>query len=221
MTEKEAVCVLEEQLNLYRRFQRAWNGSNWTPGPGTVGNAGLFAQRYQRTADAIELAISAICTAAAGANLHETYTDVATSCALLTPEQLKGMGGQPVWIVEHPDWGHWELSEDGEDYIADRDPELYGLRHDDPEGKNGLHKLGWVAYAYPLAHIDREAWEPCEWCGSVGGKPDNWVCSLEDDNGYTVTNNHMVVCATANYCPVCGRPLTPEAWTELEKRLRG
>lgn len=69
----------------------------------------------------------------------------------LTLEQLRGMGGRPVWIVEHPDWGHWELSEDGEDYIADRDPELYGLRHDDPEGKFGLHKLGWLAYAYPPA----------------------------------------------------------------------
>ena len=71
-----------------------------------------------------------------------------------------------------------------------------------------------------ISHIDREAWEPCEWCGSVGKKPDNWVCSLEDDNGHTVTNDHMVVCATANYCPSCGRPLTEEAWAELERRLR-
>ena len=76
-----------------------------------------------------------------------------------------------------------------------------------------FRELGHEAYSCDI--------EPCEWCGSVGGKPDNWVCSLEDDNGYTVTNNHMVVCATANYCPVCGRPLTPEAWAELEKRLRG
>ena len=68
--------------------------------------------------------------------------------------------------------------------------------------------------------IDREKWEPCEWCGSVGKKPDNWVCTLEDDDGHTVTNNHIVVCATANYCPSCGRPLTEAAWTELEKRVR-
>lgn len=74
-------------------------------------------------------------------------------------------------------------------------------------------------YAYPPARIGREKWEPCEWCGSIGEKPDNWVCTLEDDNGHTVTNNHMVVCAPVNYCPVCGRPLTPEAWEEMEKRL--
>lgn len=38
----------------------------------------------------------------------------------LTLEQLRGMDGQPVWIVESPDWGHWELSEDAEDYVMHR-----------------------------------------------------------------------------------------------------
>lgn len=75
-------------------------------------------------------------------------------------------------------------------------------------------------YAYPPAHIAREKWEPCEWCGSFGKASDNWVCTLEDDDGHTVTNNHIVVCATANYCPSCGRPLTEQAWAELVKRLR-
>lgn len=87
--------------------------------------------------------------------------------------------------------------------------------YDDDE----MHENGVKAYSYPPAHIDRSKWKPCEWCGSIGKKPDNWVCSLEDDNGYTITNNHMVVCATANYCPVCGRPLTEEAWAELERRV--
>lgn len=68
----------------------------------------------------------------------------------LTLEQLREKNGKPVWIVEYPDWGHWELSEDANDYITDRDPELYGLTYPDPEGKAGLHKLGWVAYDYPI-----------------------------------------------------------------------
>ena len=76
----------------------------------------------------------------------------------LTLEQLREMDGEPVWIMEYPDWGHWELSEDAGDYIADRDPDLYGLTYPDQAGKAGLHKLGWIAYAYPPAHIDREAW---------------------------------------------------------------
>lgn len=76
----------------------------------------------------------------------------------LTLDQLREMDGKPVWIVEYPDWGHWELSEDAEDYLCDRDTELYGLTYPDPDGKVGLHKLGWLAYAYPPAHIDRSKW---------------------------------------------------------------
>ena len=125
----------------------------------------------------------------------------------LTLEQLRKMAGEPYWHVGLQDdlpKPHWKIL-----------PRFVAQHPEDYEyGKT------WLAYPYPLPHIDREAWEPCEWCGSVGKKPDNWVCSLEDDNGHTVTNDHMVVCATANYCPSCGRPLTEEAWAELERRLR-
>jgi len=64
----------------------------------------------------------------------------------LTLDELREMDGEPVWIVEYPDWGHWELSEDAEDYLADRDSDFYGMKHDDPCGKYGLHSLGWLAY---------------------------------------------------------------------------
>lgn len=76
----------------------------------------------------------------------------------LSLEQLREMDGQPVWIVEYPDWGHWELSEDANDYIVDRNLNFYGMKHDDPDGRYGLHKLGWLAYSYPPAHIDRSGW---------------------------------------------------------------
>lgn len=68
----------------------------------------------------------------------------------LTLEQLRKMDGEPVWIVEYPDWGHWELSEDADDYLADRDPAFYGMKHDDPDGRYGLHALGWLSYRRPL-----------------------------------------------------------------------
>lgn len=67
----------------------------------------------------------------------------------LTLEELRKMDGEPVWIVEQPDWGHWELSADAEDYLADRDQDFYGLKHDDPAGRYGLHVLGWLAYRRP------------------------------------------------------------------------
>lgn len=146
----------------------------------------------------------------------------------LTLEQLRGMDGQPVWIVESPDWGHWELSEDAEDYLCDRDADLYGLTYPDPDGKAGLHKLGWLAYAYPPAHIDREAWNrPCLFCceKSKGRKTLAFdsagdAVTLEiDGNKAAIESDSMGF--IVEFCPKCGRPLTEEAWAELEKRLRG
>ena len=64
----------------------------------------------------------------------------------LTLGEVRKMGGEPVWIVEYPDWGHWELSADAEDYVTDREPSFYGMKHNDPAGRYGLHKLGWLAY---------------------------------------------------------------------------
>ena len=66
----------------------------------------------------------------------------------LTLEELRQMNGEPVWIVEHPDWGHWELAEDAEDYLMDRDEDFYGMKHNDPCGRFGLHVLGWLAYRH-------------------------------------------------------------------------
>lgn len=142
-----------------------------------------------------------------------------TKMVPLTVEELRGMDGQPVWIAESPDWGHWELSEDAEDYLCDRDTDLYGLTYPDPDGKAGLHKLGWVAYAYPPAHIDREAWEPCEECEERNC--DNCLYSE-----YLSSMEPCKSCYNAKkwkpikkFCGECGRPLTEDAWAELEKRM--
>lgn len=67
----------------------------------------------------------------------------------LTLDELRQMDGEPVWIVEGPeDWGHWELSSDAEDYLEDRDADFYSMRYNDPAGRYGLHKLGWLAYRH-------------------------------------------------------------------------
>ena len=75
----------------------------------------------------------------------------------------------------------------------------------------------WLAYAQQPAHIDREKWDGCEWCCDEI-LFDSEAMSLEllhplrDDNPQTVN---------PNYCPMCGRPLTEEAWAELERRVFG
>lgn len=66
----------------------------------------------------------------------------------LTLDELRQMDGEPVWIVESPDWGHWELSSEAVDYLEGREADFYGMMYDDPDGRYGLHKLGWLAYRH-------------------------------------------------------------------------
>lgn len=78
-------------------------------------------------------------------------------------------------------------------------------------------------YAYPPAHIDREAWKPCEHC-----KPKCRICANCSILGKCGEPQVCVDCkdysnfySDYNYCDYCGRPMTEEAWEELEKRVRG
>lgn len=78
------------------------------------------------------------------------------------------------------------------------------------------------------AHIDREEWTAeWEWFDEDIGNPLDgierdwgWRCSkcgyiLPDDFDDPDSPPKM------KYCSACGRAMTPEAWAELEKRLRG
>lgn len=104
----------------------------------------------------------------------------------LTLEQLRKMAGEPYWHVGLQDdlpKPHWKIL-----------PRFVAQHPEDYEyGKT------WLAYPYPLPHIDREAWI----CG-ICEVPSHWA--KWGNLGY-------------RYCPHCGRPLTEEAWAELERRL--
>lgn len=71
-------------------------------------------------------------------------------------------------------------------------------------------------YAYPPAHIDREAWEPCQRCSSKC-----LTCAVNETKKCTSCKEGSNYLPLYKFCPKCGRPLTEEAWAELEKRLRG
>lgn len=79
-----------------------------------------------------------------------------------------------------------------------------------------LYLLTWVAFSYPTAHIDREAWEPCGLCGTLN---DEIMCRFSKKTEYDQSTTSRY--AMARFCPNCCRPLTEEAWAELENRVRG
>lgn len=105
----------------------------------------------------------------------------------LTLEQLRKMDGQPVYCADRKEWGIIHIDPDGPWANV---PFFRGVYCDLDVQRNGLS-----LYAYPPAHIDREAWKPC------------LICNAQK----------MII--NSGYCPHCGRPLTEEAWAELEKRM--
>lgn len=147
--------------------------------------------------------------AVALAALKNDHSAEADKMVPLTLEQLREMGGQPYWHVGlqadslEP---HWKIL----DPFVARCPEDYGY------GKR------WIAYAYPTARIDREAWG-CELC-----KDAKFVSGIaysekqvDKDRACAVSFSDEGADCDFYYCPNCGKPLTPEAWAELEKRLGG
>lgn len=121
----------------------------------------------------------------------------------LTLDQLRKMDGKPVWVKVLDT----RFNEENQWAIYNADYQMVTL-------KDGFklffcgYESNWLAYAYPSAHI-REEWKPC------------WLCSISSGE----PAKHLILPETCNneakYCPECGRPITPEAWAELEKRLRG
>lgn len=74
-----------------------------------------------------------------------------------------------------------------------------------------------------LLPVSRErvekAWRGCSWCNNEGKNPENWECSLLDDRGFSVVVGDEVVWTNAEFCPVCGKPLTDEAVQMVMERL--
>lgn len=64
-----------------------------------------------------------------------------------------------------------------------------------------------------------KVWRGCSWCNNEGKKPENWECSLVDDRGFSVVVGDEVVWTNAEFCPVCGKPLTDEALDMVMERL--
>lgn len=127
----------------------------------------------------------------------------------LTLEQLMEMDGKPVWIhnLEEPDKSQWRLCHwDRGKYLVLQGISVRGYLVEE-YGKS------WIAYACPPAHINREEWSGCDFCQKE-----------LDDYPYIAAHGDFSgsdTCYEPSYCPVCGRPLTDEAWAELEKRIGG
>lgn len=131
----------------------------------------------------------------------------ATDMVPLPLEQLMGMEKPtPVWAeVENKTiegWGgYWCLCVRG--HILT--PSLISMYAEKMEGVK--------FYSHHPAHIDREAWT-AEWIYPES----KW--SLPRCSKCECNSKDAQYSQKDNFCPKCGRAMTPEGWAELEKRLR-
>ena len=71
----------------------------------------------------------------------------------IPPEKLREMGGEPVYIIEEGRGGHWELSENAEDYLEGRDLREYGKKWEAYLCKPSL--TGWISVKERLPENER------------------------------------------------------------------
>lgn len=134
----------------------------------------------------------------------------------LTLEELRDMAGKPVWIERNdpPHDGKWDLVDYADTEHLDKT--LYT--------KSGVtyseYGKYFTAYAYEPHHLDCSAWDPCEHCKTCDTCKHQFGGMYCGKNGWGCKNgsNHI---PKANFCSICGRPLTDAAWEMLEKRLEG
>lgn len=142
----------------------------------------------------------------------------------LTVEQLRGMDKPtPVWMEADKKtvegWGgYWCICQRG--HILT--PGMVSMYADKMDGA--------TFYSYPPACIDREKWEPCEYC-QRRTSPDEVSMLTTDENGsetgmfvfngILASNTDGLQMRQIYFCPICGRPLSEESWAELERRVCG
>lgn len=134
----------------------------------------------------------------------------------LSLEQLKQMVGKPVWIerIEAPYDGKWFIV----NYADTENPDK--TLYTDSGVTYSEYGKYFIAYPYPPAHIDRSEWEGCRKCRSC------WTCKsaiepVRAENSKCFLCEDLSNYEPLNFCSHCGRPLTEEAWAELEKCIGG
>lgn len=73
------------------------------------------------------------------------------------------------------------------------------------------------------AKLDRSRWGKCEMCGDgeVNASPGAHDFIIADDCLFYNDSESGLEVVIIKYCPFCSRPLTEEAWAELERRIGG
>lgn len=145
----------------------------------------------------------------------------------LTLEQLKSKSDEPVYVkligktnsILHDGWAFLDYCLYDTEFVTiwwpGSDVQDFGFFED--YGKT------WLAYAYPPAHIDREAWT-AEWLNFYGDYSTAECSNCGELFEVSDTEENLPVLFNAfkkyyKFCPSCGRAMTDEAVDMVMERL--
>lgn len=136
-------------------------------------------------------------------------------------EQLRKMDGQVVKQVIHEAGKIYEnlllVNTYDKDCVWLFDAYFHSAPyHNDDE----FEEEGFTIYPYNPARIDREAWT-AEWKEYTGADAGFHYCSECKQQAFNYEDGGEIVEVLSDFCPSCGKAMTPEAWEMLKKRLMG
>lgn len=79
------------------------------------------------------------------------------------------------------------------------------------EAVNEACRLAVSALRAQQAKLDRSRWEGCEYCNNTL-KDYRYISACD-------IGKRCLIYDVPRCCPICGRPLTEEAWADLERRV--
>ena len=132
----------------------------------------------------------------------------------LTLEQLRKKVGQPV-VIKYSYGGPNTVAIVDVRYVPHLGADKIRLVF--PDGYITVNEKDYgtyfTTYAYPPAHIDREAWT-AEW-------RNHYRSGATAGTGYVCSSCDMWNGRKSHICPSCGKAMDEDGLSELEKRLRG
>ena len=124
----------------------------------------------------------------------------------LTLEQLREMDGRPVRMEDLTGgtlWNQWIIFErHTDDGFIPRGGGYFGC---------DSYGVKWLAYAYPPAHIDRDAWT-AEW-------KDHYKSGVHAGTGAICSSCDVWNERKTHICPFCGKAMDEDGFAMLEKRM--
>ncbi|OUQ16778.1 hypothetical protein B5E80_18865 [Flavonifractor sp. An135] len=164
---------------------------------------------YLTNQDGVEQAGREVAAAVTALLARADHIGDAADMIPLALEQLREMDGSPAYWAEDDSWGIISVDSAGPwagmPFFRGR---KFGVNFE-----YDIESREIEVYAYTPTASTRKFWT-AEWRRQ-------YKSGIHAGNGYVCSGCDMWNNRPSWFCPSCGKAMTPEAWAELEKRVRG